>query len=307
MTYYPLPTPPPASSRRRQQQQEEEDLHHRYHHSTTSFDSIRSVKDVQRLQQQHQGGYDYQQQQHSGGDSVYGERPPSFRSTTNQQLQLQQSRGAGVFLGEEDDDSYRILPTRQREPTFPPRYDLTTTSEGGGYEDFEDIKRLGEFEDSFEGDQSYNDVRPTRRRRIRQAESDIPQEQDDDDDDDDIIRDLNSPTLSSSSYKGGFGAPPDSAHLRRNLTNRRVKLTKGNLVIECQIPTRLSSFLPRKIQDEFLQTRYTAVTCGPEEFNDKNYTLRPSLYNRQTELFIVVTMYNENEELFCRTLHGIMS
>ena len=49
------------------------------------------------------------------------------------------------------------------------------------------------------------------------------------------------------------------------------------------------------------------MTCGPDEFHARNYTLRPTLYNRQTELFIVVTMYNENEELFCRTLHGIMS
>jgi len=112
------------------------------------------------------------------------------------------------------------------------------------------------------------------------------------------------------------------------MTNRRVKLTEGNLVIECQIPTRLAGFLPRKGEDEFMQTRsvlsppftsftsscepeeanrYTAVTCGPDDFNQRNYTLRPTLYNRQTELFIVVTMYNENEELFCRTLHGVMS
>lgn len=27
---------------------------------------------------------------------------------------------------------------------------------------------------------------------------------------------------------------------------------------------------------------------------------------RQTELFIVITMYNENAELFCRTLYGVM-
>jgi chitin synthase len=27
---------------------------------------------------------------------------------------------------------------------------------------------------------------------------------------------------------------------------------------------------------------------------------------RSTELFIVVTMYNEDDVLFCRTLHGIM-
>lgn len=28
---------------------------------------------------------------------------------------------------------------------------------------------------------------------------------------------------------------------------------------------------------------------------------------RRTELFIVLTMYNEDEVLFCRTMHGVMS
>lgn len=33
------------------------------------------------------------------------------------------------------------------------------------------------------------------------------------------------------------------------------------------------------------------MTCGPDDFNDRHYVLRPTLYNRQTELMIVVTMY----------------
>lgn len=84
---------------------------------------------------------------------------------------------------------------------------------------------------------------------------------------------------------------PQTAHLRRkNLQTRRVKLTDGNLVIPCAIPTRLLGFLPRKDGDEFTQTRYTGVTCGPDEFNKRHYSLRPSLYDRQTELFVVITM-----------------
>lgn len=38
--------------------------------------------------------------------------------------------------------------------------------------------------------------------------------------------------------------------------------------------------------------RYSAVTCDPNDFAASNYTLRPQLMNRQTELFIVMTMYN---------------
>lgn len=44
----------------------------------------------------------------------------------------------------------------------------------------------------------------------------------------------------------------------------------------------------------------------PEDFNKRNYVLRPTIAHRQTELLIVVTLYNENETLFCRTMHGIM-
>lgn len=53
-----------------------------------------------------------------------------------------------------------------------------------------------------------------------------------------------------------------TAILRRNLTNRRVKLTAGNLILDCAVPTRLLGFLPRKSEDEFKLTRYTAITCG---------------------------------------------
>ncbi|KAL8292822.1 hypothetical protein RQP46_000516 [Phenoliferia psychrophenolica] len=107
------------------------------------------------------------------------------------------------------------------------------------------------------------------------------------------------------SFAGGFGAPPETAQLRRNRTllRRRIKLTEGNLVLDCAIPTRLAGFLPRKDDEEF---KYTAITCGPEDFNARNFTLRPQLYNRKTELLVIVTLYSENEVLFCRTMHGLM-
>ncbi|GAA5980582.1 hypothetical protein JCM5350_004355 [Sporobolomyces pararoseus] len=298
MTYYPLPRPSPEN--------EEEEPHH-----STRTDSIRPISSEPY-------GYSYatychQQQEDINGyreepeevEEEYG-RPPSFRSTTNNQTTSRAGAGAGVFLGRDPEDSYASLPPPSREfrtrsttridldsdlSATPPYVEQRT--EGGAYRDYyyEDVKRVEDFEDSFEGDEVVS-------QRIKKSSRDIAGEEDDD-----IMKDFDSPTLS---FKGGFGAPPTSAHLRRNMTNRRVKLTEGNLVIECQIPTRLESFLPRKTEDEFLQTRYTAVTCSPDEFNSKNYTLRPTLYNRQTELFIVVTMYNEDEELFCRTLHGVM-
>ena len=57
-----------------------------------------------------------------------------------------------------------------------------------------------------------------------------------------------------------------------------------------------------------LLDRYTAATCDPNDFKAEGYTLRPAMYEptRKTELFIVMTMYNEDEELFARSMSGVM-
>ncbi|CAD6930773.1 unnamed protein product, partial [Tilletia controversa] len=103
-----------------------------------------------------------------------------------------------------------------------------------------------------------------------------------------------------------FGpAPPPGAQLRRHKTKKNVALTQGNLVLDCPVPTKLQSFLSRRGEDEFLTMRYTAITCPPDEFPKNSFSLRPSLAGRHTELFIAVTMYNEDEILFTRTLHGV--
>ncbi|KAI8071512.1 glycosyltransferase family 2 protein [Gongronella butleri] len=87
---------------------------------------------------------------------------------------------------------------------------------------------------------------------------------------------------------------------------RHVPLFHGNLVLECPVPTQLLEMSARKENKEFRQMRYTAITSAPDDFQSSGYTLRPRLMNRDTELFIVVTMYNEDEILFCRTMHGVM-
>jgi len=50
------------------------------------------------------------------------------------------------------------------------------------------------------------------------------------------------------------------------------------------------------------------VTTDPNDFPASGVLLRQNRYNppRQTELFIVITMYNEDAILFCRTLYGVM-
>jgi len=53
--------------------------------------------------------------------------------------------------------------------------------------------------------------------------------------------------------------------------------------------------------------RYSAATCDPDEFTERNgWSLRTKMYNRETELLIAVTSYNEDKTLYSRTLHGVM-
>lgn len=89
----------------------------------------------------------------------------------------------------------------------------------------------------------------------------------------------------------------------------------GNLVLDCPVATELLRKFPDYKPDqkdgglsrEFSYMRYTAVTCGPSNFYRDGYILRPVHYPvpRQTEMMVVVTMYNEDELLLARTLKGV--
>ena len=104
-----------------------------------------------------------------------------------------------------------------------------------------------------------------------------------------------------------YGPAPTQAQPRRlkAMAKKQVRLIQGNLVLDNPVPSKLTSFLPRR-DSEFTHMRYTAATCDPDDFVSDGYTLRPALFGRETQLFITVTMYNEDEILFTRTMHGIM-
>ena len=125
----------------------------------------------------------------------------------------------------------------------------------------------------------------------------------DDDYDDDLGKMEHSPSHDTRHY----GPAPLQAQPRRlkAMTKKQVQLVQGNLVLDNPVPSKLTSFLPRR-DPEFTHMRYTAATCDPDDFAKDGYTLRPALLGRETQLFIVVTMYNEDEILFTRTMHGIM-
>ncbi|KAG7194075.1 chitin synthase I [Scheffersomyces spartinae] len=89
----------------------------------------------------------------------------------------------------------------------------------------------------------------------------------------------------------------------------------GHLVLDCPVAPELLAKYPTynpELKDgglsrEFSYMRYTAVTCGPSNFYNEGYMLRPVHYPvpRQTEIMVVITMYNENDILLARTLKGI--
>ncbi|KAI0018776.1 glycosyltransferase family 2 protein [Xylariomycetidae sp. FL0641] len=103
-------------------------------------------------------------------------------------------------------------------------------------------------------------------------------------------------------------APPGGAGLKRWKTVKQVLLYRGNLVLDCPVPPRLLNQLPHGERDEFTHMRYTAATCDPNNFYEENFTLRQKLFSkpRHTELFIVVTMYNEDDILFARSMIGVL-
>jgi chitin synthase len=105
--------------------------------------------------------------------------------------------------------------------------------------------------------------------------------------------------------------PPANSAIRRWKTVKEVQLFNGNLVLDCPVPPRLLNQIQHAQppeRDEFTHMRYSAVTCDPSEFYDKRFTLRQRLFAkpRHTELFIVITMYNEEDELFARTMMGVI-
>lgn len=94
-----------------------------------------------------------------------------------------------------------------------------------------------------------------------------------------------------------FGPAP-TGRIHRRHKKRRVQLTNGKLIIDLPVPPKL--ILPlRKSDQETGFTRYTAVTCDPDEFEKSGFFLRQNEQNRSTELFICVTMYNVRSSVCC--------
>ena len=99
----------------------------------------------------------------------------------------------------------------------------------------------------------------------------------------------------------GYSVAREKLMKRRSV--RHVELQQGNLVLDMDVPSHI---VPRNLDktEEMTKLRYTAATCDPDDFMRNKYSLRPYLMGRRTELFIVMTMYNEDEVLFVRTMNA---
>lgn len=132
------------------------------------------------------------------------------------------------------------------------------------------------------------------------------------------------PYQQSFSGPGSYVPPPVSSpgwsnwgtqhwhQMRNQLLDRRVvkqiPLHNGNLVMDVPVPKGVIPSQKGMGEEpgEMEKLRYSAATCDPDEFMSRKFTLRPYLYGRKTELFIVMTMYNEDSVLLLRTLNAVI-
>ncbi|RIB06386.1 Glycosyltransferase Family 2 protein [Gigaspora rosea] len=94
----------------------------------------------------------------------------------------------------------------------------------------------------------------------------------------------------------------------RRYIKRRVAINDKHMVLERPIPKDLLESIANKDSREFTHLRYTACTCFPDDFKWEGYSLRHAEVAPpgSIELFIVLTMYNEDKYMLSRTFHGVV-
>lgn len=120
---------------------------------------------------------------------------------------------------------------------------------------------------------------------------------------------LNTSAANSAVSSAAPSAKSSPLPSRRGTEKHSVALTRaGHLVVEIPAPQRYLDKCAETRGREFTHIRYTAVTTNADEFakSDSGFDLRPALLSRPTELFIVMTMYNEDETLFGKSMASVM-
>ncbi|KAI8902971.1 chitin synthase-domain-containing protein [Globomyces pollinis-pini] len=89
-----------------------------------------------------------------------------------------------------------------------------------------------------------------------------------------------------------------------HLSMQRVKPEAGNFVMSVPISKYILQDAEFKDGEEFTHVTYTAVTGEPEEFPSR-YQLRARRYGREVKVALVVTMYNEDDDLFTKSMMAV--
>ncbi|KAI8819656.1 chitin synthase-domain-containing protein [Fimicolochytrium jonesii] len=94
--------------------------------------------------------------------------------------------------------------------------------------------------------------------------------------------------------------------LGRTKTIKRVTLANtGAFVVDQPISKHVLHKATHVDGQEFNYMRYTACTSEPGDFS-KGYTLRQRMFKRTTKVACVVTMYNEDDVLFAKSMYAVM-
>ncbi|KAF5598136.1 chitin synthase A [Fusarium pseudoanthophilum] len=80
---------------------------------------------------------------------------------------------------------------------------------------------------------------------------------------------------------------------------------RGNVVVDIPVPDRILARIPQSSSlecNEFTHSRFSFITCPPEEFGDQNYTLRATLFAqpRQTQFILVVQIDSYDKDFIRR-------
>ncbi|CAG8464476.1 607_t:CDS:2 [Racocetra persica] len=75
----------------------------------------------------------------------------------------------------------------------------------------------------------------------------------------------------------------------------RVPPAGRNLVLDRLVPDLVLQDAAFTNTDEFKQIRYTAITCDLDDFKNNNFLIRQKIYEQETEILIVITLYNKDE------------
>ncbi|KAI8918814.1 chitin synthase-domain-containing protein [Entophlyctis helioformis] len=102
----------------------------------------------------------------------------------------------------------------------------------------------------------------------------------------------------------GSSAATFSTDTIARYSKKEVNAKAGNFVLNVPVAQEIIHDAVFQQGEEFTHMTYTAVTCDAEDF-PKQYDLRQRRFNRHIKIALVVTMYNEDDMLFIKSMLAV--